>query len=185
MSDRQDNRSELFLVLRAQVGDSGAFDELFRVVAKPLYRYIVHLVDDPDLAEDILQDVLLLIYRKIGWLENPALFRPWSYRIASRECFKRLKSRRRLETLDAEHMDAIVEESVESEFDVELVSKLPTLIARLSSESRTAIVLHYLHEFSLRETAEILGISVGTAKSRVAYGLKALRLSIRKMDQEK
>ncbi len=170
-----EKKHELFLVLRAQTGETAAFDELFRAVQSRFFRYILHLVSDRELAEDVLQEVFLIVYRKIKWLDDPNLFRPWAYRIASRECWRHLKKRRLVNTSDDEALAAIPAEVSEEPFEPELIGRLPELVSRLSHESRAAIVLHYLDEFSLRETAEILDISVGTAKSRVAYGLKTLR----------
>ena len=69
-------KQEIFWVLRAQSGDKTAFDELLKAVQQPLFRYIYRLVGERALAEDILQDVFIIIYRKIRWLENAELFRP-------------------------------------------------------------------------------------------------------------
>ena len=88
---------ETRLVLRARAGDREALDALFRAVQKPLYALISSLVGEPHLAEDVLQEVFLLIYRKLAWLSQPELFRPWAYRIATRESFKRIKLERRWE----------------------------------------------------------------------------------------
>src|SRR5262249_57471397 len=85
---------EIWWTLRAQTGDREAFDQLFRLAQEPLYRYIFSLVGARALAEDILQEVFILIYRKIRWLREPELFRPWAYRIATREAFKHLTPQR-------------------------------------------------------------------------------------------
>jgi DNA-directed RNA polymerase specialized sigma24 family protein len=74
-----ESHQEMRWVLRAQAGDRGAFDELLRSVQEPLYRYVLSLVGEPPLAEDILQEVFLRIYRKLRWLRAPELFRPWAY----------------------------------------------------------------------------------------------------------
>src|SRR5688500_18566964 len=95
---------ERSLILRAQSGDRAAFDELLRRVDESLLRYISTLVVRSRIAaEDVLQDVLLTIVRKIGWLRDPDLFRPWAFRIASRMAFRMLRRERRSEPLDEEH----------------------------------------------------------------------------------
>ena len=73
------------LVLRAQSGDREAFDALLRDLAPPLLRYLSRVLGEIPLAEDVLQETFLAIVRKIGWLHDPALFKAWAYRIASRE----------------------------------------------------------------------------------------------------
>jgi RNA polymerase sigma-70 factor (ECF subfamily) len=60
-----------------------------------------------------------------------------------------------------------------------LIASLPQLVEELSPASRAVVMLFYLHELSLTETAAVLDIPVGTAKSRLAYALKTLRQSLR------
>ncbi len=171
-------KEQTFRVLRAQAGDRQALDALLRSVQTPLLGYVRSLVSDPNLAEDVLQDVFVLICRKLRWLREPALFRPWAYRIASRRAFRVLQGeRKRAERNRAgRSVDDDVEPAVEPpRYDPELIASLPTLLAAVSSSSRAVLSLHYLQEMSLQETADILGIPLGTTKSRLAYGLKALR----------
>lgn len=166
-------------VLRAQSGDREALDSLLKNVQEPLYRYIRSLVREPGLAEDILQEVFLRIYRKLGWLKEPEAFRSWAYRIATREAFRHLKRERNR----AEHVadeDALQSISATgpppgAAFDSEMLERLPQVIEKLSPASRAVIVLYYLHEMSLYETAAVLDIPLGTVKSRLSYGLESLR----------
>lgn len=166
-------RKQTIGVLRAQAGDREALDELLRSVQTPLYRYVRSLVGEPQLAEDVLQDVFVLICRKLRWLRDPNLFRPWAYRIASRRALRVLEaeSRRTGRSLD----EAAEPAAPPPRYDPALVASLPTLLAAITPASRAVLSLHYLQEMSLRETAEVLGIPVGTAKSRLGYGLEALR----------
>lgn len=175
-------------VLRAQSGDREALDELLKAVQEPLYRYIFRLVGNCNMAEDILQDVFIRIYRKLGSLQQPELFRPWAYRIASREAFKHLKRERRWaeQVRDESFLETIPAATPQETLAPELIERLPTLISRVSPASRAVLILHYLHEMSLGEVAAILGIALGTAKSRLAYGLVSLRREVREqVDQNK
>ena len=81
-------------MLRAQSGDRDALELVLRAVQPALRRYIAGLVGADD-ADDILQDVLLIVSRKLYWLEQPAVFRAWAFRIASRAAFRHLKKRKR------------------------------------------------------------------------------------------
>lgn len=174
-------KQETWRVLRAQSGDRGALDELLESVQEPLYRYIFRLVGTSHLAEDILQEVFIRIYRKLRWLREPELFRPWAYRIASREAFKHLKRERRWveQIRDETTLEAIPAQSSEESYAPELIEHLPQLIARVSPASRAVLILHYLDEMPLAEVAAVLGIAQGTVKSRLAYGLESLRSAIR------
>jgi RNA polymerase sigma-70 factor (ECF subfamily) len=174
-------KQEILQVLRAQSGDREALDELLKAVQEPLYRYIFRLVGERTLAEDILQEVFIRIYRKLRWLREPELFRPWAYRIASREAFKHLKRERRWreEVRDASTLEAVPAQSPEESYAREMIEHLPSLIERVSPASRAVLILHYLHEMPLAEVAAVLGIALGTVKSRLAYGLESLRSAIR------
>jgi RNA polymerase sigma-70 factor, ECF subfamily len=180
MADMTSPKQETRWVLRAQSGDKEALDELLKAVQEPLYRFISRLVGERNLAEDILQEVFILIYRKIGWLEAPELFRPWAYRIASREAFKRLHKEKRWDeqVRDETILEAIPDRAPEESFAPELLEHLPELISRVSPASRAVLILHYLDEMSLSDAADVLGIALGTAKSRLSYGLDALRRAI-------
>src|SRR5215210_6673304 len=136
------SKQELKWVLHAQAGDREALDELFRLMQEPLYRYIASLVGSRTLAEDILQEVFILIYRNLRWLREPELFRPWAYRIATREAFKHLKRERRWadQSVDETMLEDVPARDTPSP---ELISKL---VAQVSPASRAVIVLHYLHE---------------------------------------
>ncbi len=175
-------KREIFLVLRAQAGDRDAFDELLKLIQEPIFRYISRLTEEHALAEDVLQEVFILVYRKLRWLENPKLFRAWAYRIASRETFSRLKKEKRWreQIRDEEILETISGKEIEPKFEPELIEKIPALLSKVSPASRAVLILHYLEEMPLSETAEILGIALGTAKSRLNYGLESLRQIIKK-----
>ena len=166
-------KQEAWLALRAQAGDREAFEQLFRLAQEPLFRYIFSLVGARALAEDILQEVFILIYRKIRWLREPELFRPWAYRIATREAFKHLKRERRWS--DKTEDESVLLDLPAPSGDELAPELIAQLVERLSPASRAVIVLHYLHEMPLAEIAEVMGVAIGTVKSRLAYGLDLMR----------
>ena len=176
MADEAAAQRESFRVLQAQSGSHEALNELFKSVQESLFRYIVSLVRDQHLAEDILQEVFIRIYRKLRWLREPEAFRAWTYQIASREAFRYLNRERRWsEQVRDETTLVALPASEAREFPRELIESLPQLVESLSPASRAVVVLFYLHELSLVETAAVLDIPIGTAKSRLAYGLEKLR----------
>jgi RNA polymerase sigma-70 factor (ECF subfamily) len=166
-------KEEIWLILRAQAGDREAFDRLFRLLQEPLYRYIFSLVGSRAPAEDVLQEVFILIYRKIRWLREPELLRPWAYRIATREAFKHLKRERRW--TDKTEDESVLLDLPAPSRDELAPEMIAQLVERLSPASRAVIALHYLHEMPLAEIAEVMGVAVGTVKSRLAYGLDLMR----------
>lgn len=172
-----DDHRQALLVLRSQAGDREALDELLASIQEPLFGYLRRLTGDPELAKDILQEVFLLIWRKLRWLREPELFRPWCYRIASRAAFRILRRERRWTSLDdapLPELSEVPEEAASSD----LLTHLPDLLDRVSPASRAVLVLHYLQELTLPEVADVLDLSLGTTKSRLAYGLATLRKNI-------
>jgi RNA polymerase sigma-70 factor (ECF subfamily) len=161
------------LVLQAQCGDRDALEQLLRSVQSPLRGYLAGLVGSAD-ADDVLQDVLLLVARKLSWLDDPHVFRAWAFRIASRSAFRHLKRRKRW-------ADNEVEEHPLDEFEAppqtpssETLDALLTSPA-LSAASRAVLVLHFREEMALADVAAVLDLPIGTIKSRLAFGLRALR----------
>jgi len=186
MADATETEREHWLVLQAQSGSHEALNELFKCVQEPLFRYIVSLVKQQQLAEDILQEVFIRIYRKLRWLREPRAFRAWSYRIASRESFRYLRHERPWsdQISDDDALNAL-SASPKGEFSAELIQSIPRMVDRLSPASRAVVVLFYLHEMSLNETAMVLDLPLGTVKSRLAYGLDALRQQLKGNDNER
>jgi RNA polymerase sigma-70 factor (ECF subfamily) len=160
--------NERFQVLLAQTGDREAFDALLKSIQERLFRYILRITQNRATAEDTLQDVFLIIFRKLEWLNDPDLFRPWAYRIATRAAWKRMKFDER----GTEPPESMTTPNVDV---MNLRAQLPDLLARVSPASRAVLTLHYLDDLSLPEIAAILDIAIGTVKSRLAYGLLRLR----------
>ena len=163
---------QTLLVLLAQTGDRAALEQLLRDIHAPLRRYITRLVGAA-LADDILQETALQIFRKLPFLREPAVFRPWTFRIASRIAFSQLKRARRWEPLDAAPAEPLI--TLNSNLGEPPDEAFLTLLDHVSPASRAVLLLHYQHDLSLEETAAILEIPIGTAKSRLHYGVNTLR----------
>lgn len=179
-----DRTQESRWVLRAQVGSREALECLLKAVQEPLYRYIAGLVCNRAFADDILQEVLLRIYQKLPWLREPGLFRPWCYRIATRQAYRRLQRERRWsDHLQGQELLEQIEAAEEAmPAGAELLTRLPELLEQVSPASRAVLVLHYQNQLSLDDVAAVLDIPFGTVKSRLSYGLSVLRRLVRRDD---
>jgi RNA polymerase sigma-70 factor, ECF subfamily len=167
---------EMQWVLRAQVGDREALESLLRSVQPVLRRYLSSLAGAGD-ADDLLQDVMVIIIRKVSGLDDPQVFRPWVFRTASREAFRHIKKRR---LWMGRHLDDSPLENLpmpEVHPSGELLQRL-LASGTISPASRAVLLLHFQEELPLSEVAAILDIPLGTAKSRLAYGLAAIRKQI-------
>lgn len=160
-------------MLLAQCGDREALEFVLRSIHPCLLRYLRGLVGASH-ADDVLQDVLLIVARKVGWLAEPELLRPWAFRIASRAGFKHLKRERRWQG-DDDGLDELA--APEPPPPDELLAALSTMEG-ISPASRAVLILHFQEELALADVAAILQVPLGTVKSRLAYGLKALRTKV-------
>lgn len=171
-------RAELTLrVARAQAGDRQALDRLLRDHQAPLYRHVRTITRDADIAFDALQNSLLLIARRLGSLRDPRWFKAWAYRIATREGVRMARHESRLHNLRDEAALAGPAEGPlpEDAFDAAVMRDCADRVAGLPPACQIVLRLHYFEEMSFVEIAEALEIPVGTAKSRLAYGLARLR----------
>ena len=175
------------LVCAVQQGDRRAADELYTAVHQGLYYYIAKTVNDPELAQDLLQETFMEIYQTIGSLKEPAAFLKWSRQIAYHKCTAYDRKNRDIivdenedglsvfDTIEEERAEFIPDEALDKE---DLKQTIQAMIAELPMEQRSAIMLRYFDEISVKEIAEIQGVSEGTVKSRLNYGRKAIQKSV-------
>ncbi len=174
-----DNREEIRRIVRAQSGESQALDDLLKGIQEPVYRYVRRIVHDEHIARDVVQEVFLSIVKNLYWLREPGVFRPWVFRIASRQAFRCLRRERRQPKIDSDFiMQSVREEQADERPDRERLGQALELIVETSPASRAVLSLHYIDGMTLQEVADILEISLSAVKSRLAYGLKVLRKQI-------
>ncbi len=167
------SRSEqTLIVLLAQSGDRAALEQLLHDIYPPLRRYIVGLAG-VTLADDVLQETSIQILRKLTYLREPAVFRAWSFRIASRIAFSHLKRASRWQPLDDARPEQLI--SLDPSMGEHPDEAFLNLLDRVSPASRAVLLLHYQQGLSLEESAVILDIPIGTVKSRLHYGVTTLR----------
>jgi RNA polymerase sigma-70 factor (ECF subfamily) len=177
-----DEENESLLVALVQHGDAAAFETLLRRLYRPLRGYIAAMVGD-SAAEDVLQEVSLRIYRHIRFLREPKAFRAWAYRIATRIAFVHLEREKQWRRAESEPDFQHAFPSVVLPLD-ESDSEFLSMVDRVSPASRAVLLLHYQQHLSLEEAAAILDIPVGTAKSRLSYGLATLRRFIKEQEKQ-
>jgi RNA polymerase sigma-70 factor (ECF subfamily) len=168
--------SDEMLVARIAGGDRLAMQTLFARHRTPVYRWLLRLVGNETVAEDLLSDVFLDVWRQAGRFQARSAVSTWLLAIAR---FKALSARRSRK--DAE-LDETIEATVADSADnpeVVLQKKsrdqfVRTALTRLSLEHREIIDLVYYHDKSVDECAQILGVPSGTVKTRMFYARKKL-----------
>jgi RNA polymerase sigma-70 factor, ECF subfamily len=172
------SRQEAQWVLRAQCDDRDALESLLRAIQPSLRRFITGVVG-PSHADDVLQETFVIVAHKLKSVHTPELFRPWVYRVASREAFRHLKRERRWSHHTVQQLEPDDLPTQNARPPAELLEKILSL-DEVSPASRAVLVLHFQEELKLVEIAAILELPVGTVKSRLAYGLSAIRKHLSK-----
>jgi RNA polymerase sigma-70 factor (ECF subfamily) len=164
------------LAARAQLGDRGALEKLLHSLESPLHAHVSTIVNDRDLADDILQEVLLKVSRGLGSLREPEWVRAWAYRITTREAIRAARAERHQRHEAVEDWNDFPAPDMEDAVAAEdLIDEVVARFDELPRRAQLVLRMRYLEELSQQEIAEALEIPLGTVKSRIAYGLSAIR----------
>jgi len=175
MTDQAEQIYERLLVVRAQAGDEAALAELVERFSPRLRYFLRKLLSSADSAEDVLQDVWLDVVRGLSRLADPQALVAWLYRIARDRAFGRLRKARRIE-LALDEQQVVDPASVEEDdFSTEDAARIHAALDKLPHEQREVLVLRFLEAMSYEEIARIVGCQLGTVRSRIFYGKRALR----------
>jgi len=161
-----------------------AFHELVRRFERPLYRYLVRYLGDEALAEDVLQNTFLQVHSKCGLFCKGQPVRPWLYAIATHQAIdalRRAKASRRShngESSQLQLVDRSTDESTEVIVEIQEEERrrwVRDTVANLSETKRQVLILAYYQGLKYREIAEILGIPIGTVKTRLHMAIATLQ----------
>lgn len=170
--------ADLELARRCRQGDAAAFEELYRAHAGRLYGLVLRMAGSNE-AEDLLQDVFLHAYRKLGAFRGESSLGTWLHRLAVNLCLDRLRGRQAKMWRSTNSLDA--EEAAEPVAAMPVVPTaisrvdLDRAIARLPDGYRMAFVLHDVEGFDHHDVARMMGVTEGTSKSQVHKARMKLR----------
>jgi RNA polymerase sigma-70 factor (ECF subfamily) len=173
---------EQTLVLRSQLGDESAFEELLKLFGPRLLQFTRKMMDStPAQIDDVTQEIWLAIYRGLPSLLDITKFRPWAFRIARDRIFREFRRRR----IPADQLDEDIAEaeagSDETFVDHEAIHHS---LERLTPEHREVLVLRFLEDLSYEDIARVTGQSLGTVRSRIHYAKRALRRAWKEQSYE-
>jgi RNA polymerase sigma-70 factor (ECF subfamily) len=168
--------AEADLVSRCRAGEVEAFEILYRQQAARIYTLACRIAGSPEDGEDLLQEIFLLAYRKLGSFKGDAAIGTWLYRLAMNHCLDYVRSRRAkmnklTDPLDANQsrQPAARRESLDIRLDLERA------VEQLPDGCREAFVLHDIVGLDHREVGDLLGVAEGTSKSQVFKARAKLR----------
>ena len=162
------------LVGRYLGGEPAAFESLVRRHERRVYNVAYRMLGREDYARDATQEAFLTALRKLGSFRGEAAFTTWLHRVTLNTCYDILRRRGKNPRLDAEQAleqgpaSADHSESVAAAIDVQRALRL------VPGDYRAAVILHDVHDLPYEEVAEVLGVPVGTVKSRIHRGRVAL-----------
>ena len=182
---------EAVFVGRLQANEDAAYDELVRAFHAPVFQVAYRMLGDSSEASDAVQEIFIKVFRNVQGFRGDSSLKTWIYRIAFSEILNRLrwwKRRFRSATVS-------LDENVNGHGPVlQLASTNPTplqaleakeregaiqqALSKLSGEHRSIVILRDIEGFSYTEIAEILGISCGTVKSRLARARADMKKSL-------
>lgn len=164
----------------AQAGDEAAFEALAVRYSPRLQRVLFRVTQDPELAQDALQDALIRAWKNIARFQGRSSFFTWLTRIALNEGYRTVRREEIRTTLPLD--DAVGERipgwgnQPDEIFETrEFLAAVDTALGRLSDDYRAAVVLRDVEGLTTAQTAEVLGIEERALKSRLHRGRMALR----------
>jgi len=162
------------IVCLAQKGDKDAFSRLVDLYSGRLYGYFYRLTYNRDDANELLSELFLKMFEKIGAC-RPETFEAWLFRTASNLFTDFLRTKKRREKLIS-HAQQDIKTEIEPEKTGDfLTDKLTVQLRKLEPEVAEIIVMRYYSQLSFEELAKLRGEPIGTVLSKVHRGIKKLK----------
>src|SRR6476659_9462628 len=165
------------LVERARGGDDVAFSELVDLDGDQCYAIAYRILRDVERAQDAVQQAFLLAWRELPRLRDPERFTPWLHRLLVNACYEEHRSHRRW---SSRIRVLPVDGPASADPTVSVVDRdtLDRAFLRLTPQHRAVFVLHHYAGFALTDIADVVGVPIGTVKSRLHHATRALRAAI-------
>ena len=177
------------LVVRLKERDEAAFAEVFHLYKDMIYALSVNMLADKSEAMDITQEVFLTLYRKVHQFRGESSLKTWLYRVAINKIVNRNRWWKRRFHHRTISLNLVSDDVTGTAMDpishrprpdrqvwaAEIREALQAGLARLPFEQRAVVTLRDVQQLSYEEIAEVMGVRIGTVKSRIARGRESLR----------
>jgi RNA polymerase sigma-70 factor (ECF subfamily) len=169
-------RDEVALIGQVARGDTVAFEALFRRYAPRLTRFLARTTRRPHLIDEILNDTMMVVWRKAGTFDRTSKVSTWIVGIALRRRLKALERADDAIGSDPDEIPTAAESGPESQLlRQELQARLSRALRSLSPEHRMVVELTYFEGCTYREIAAIAGCPVDTVKTRMFHARRRLK----------
>ena len=158
------------LLRRHVTGDQEAFGQLFLRHRDRLWAVALRTLGDPDEAADALQDAMISAFRRAGDFRGESAVTTWLHRIVVNACLDRMRRRAARPVAGGEHDLDLLARTPQATPDTDVSLDVLAALRTLGPDQRAALVMVDMLGYSVADTAEILGVSPGTVKSRCARG---------------
>jgi RNA polymerase sigma factor (sigma-70 family) len=168
------------LVIRCQLGELAAFDELVARWHAPMWQYVRRMADRNEVADELIQETWLRVLRGIANLREPDRLVAWMFGIARHVMMDRLRQKYRQEALLENALDDLQATTGEGD-ELERRDDIENVLDKLEHlplSQRELLTLYYLDELSIDEVGQVLGIPAGTVKSRLFHARGILKQSL-------
>lgn len=165
------------MILRIARGDREALEELYTRYQRTLFHYLLQLTPDYGLAEELVQDTLVAVWKSARSFEGRSSVRTWLIGIARRQAHNTLRQRKLLLVDESEMAEMAASDPEPETLTLASIAcdELTELFQRLAPYHREVLALIFVQELSYQETATILDVPLGTVKSRLNNARRALR----------
>ncbi len=165
------------LVERMRNGEQAAFQIVIKHWHKRIFNYALRYGNDAHFAHEVVQKTFIQMFEKIDQLKDPAKLRSWLYRIASNCCASEGRMKKRLGYVSLEEDGPFRDplNPATSYERKEMQGLVMDVLQRIPAEQRRVIIMKEYEGLKFREIAEALGESENTIKSRMYYGLDAMK----------
>ena len=170
-------------VAQARQGSDEAFTQLVETYQRPVFNLCYRMLGEPEAAEDAAQETFLRVYQSLHRYDSSRAFGTWILSIAAHYCIDLLRKKKfKMFSMDAENEDGFSFELPDASapdpeaesVKRELHHRLHLLLKDLDETDRAAVIMRYWHDFSEKEIAQSLDLTVSAVKSRLHRSRKAL-----------
>ncbi len=176
------------LLRRCQTGDQEAFRQLYERYAPQVYAFLLGYLRDPDGAADVTQETFVRLWQALPRYREQGQFRAWLFRIARRLAIDAARSRRRRRHFPLQEIRPPLRDKAKDPGEIleqkQAVEEVMAALEHLKAEYREVLVLRFLLDMNVAETAAVMGRSPGAVRVLQHRALHALRRVLSRLSEQ-